>query len=285
MPAAHKTPIASVLGEPRDALARHTFIGGNFFMLRMMNRFRDELAVEALPHELDAAANATIRQLQTDTATVSISRAARSGEALEFDVTVRNLTGHKLPTGYPSRRAWLHVTVSDATGRTIFESGRVDERGAIAGNDNDADAQRYEPHYTEITRPEEIQIYETLMRGLDGRLTTGLLQGVSFVKDNRLLPRGFDKTTAADDIAVQGGARTDSDFGAEGDVVRYRVGGAGATGPLNVTATLRYQTIAFRWAENLRPYDALEPRRFIRYWEQMSAGSSVALANASARVP
>jgi hypothetical protein len=48
------TPIASVLGEPRAGFARHEFRGGNFFMLRMLNRYRDELGVEALPQELDA---------------------------------------------------------------------------------------------------------------------------------------------------------------------------------------------------------------------------------------
>ena len=39
------TPIASVLGAPRKGLARHTFVGGNFFMQRMLNRYRYELGV------------------------------------------------------------------------------------------------------------------------------------------------------------------------------------------------------------------------------------------------
>ena len=43
---------------------RHTFLGGNFFMLRMLNRYRTELGVEALPQELEAEAQATIAQLQ-----------------------------------------------------------------------------------------------------------------------------------------------------------------------------------------------------------------------------
>ena len=69
---------------------------------------------------------------------------------LDADVVVRNLTGHKLPTGYPSRRVWLHVTVRDAAGAVVFESGAVEPTGAIAGNDNDADRERVEPHYDEI---------------------------------------------------------------------------------------------------------------------------------------
>jgi len=61
MPDVEKAPIASVLGEPRERLARHTFIGGNFFMLRMLNRFRASLGVTAPAQELDASARATLR--------------------------------------------------------------------------------------------------------------------------------------------------------------------------------------------------------------------------------
>lgn len=284
MPSVASTPIASVLGEPRDALARHTFLGGNAFMLRMMNRFRDQLGVEALPHELDAAAHATVRQLQSDTATVSLLRTARTTTGLELDVAVRNLTGHKLPTGYPSRRVWLHVVVRDEANRTVFESGAIDRLGAIAGNDNDADALRYEPHYEEISRPDQVQVYESMMADMAGRLTTGLLNGVAFVKDNRLLPRGFDKQTASDDIAVRGTALNDADFGSDGDTVRYRIPLDRAGGTFRVDVALRYQTIAFRWAENLRKYDAPEPRRFVSFWDQMSESASVELVRSSAVV-
>ena len=38
--AAGPVRIASVLGDYRDSLSRHTFVGGNAFMLRMMNRYR-----------------------------------------------------------------------------------------------------------------------------------------------------------------------------------------------------------------------------------------------------
>ena len=49
------TRIASVLGEPRDAVSRHDFRGANFFMLSIFNRFRADLAVVAQPAELDNA--------------------------------------------------------------------------------------------------------------------------------------------------------------------------------------------------------------------------------------
>ena len=285
MPAvAEPMRISSVLGEEREGMGRHTFVGGNSFMLRMLNRYRDDLGVEALPVELDAAAAATLRQLERDTAKLTIERARQAEGALEIVVAVENRTGHKLPTGYPSRRAWIHLTVRDAQDRLVFESGRVAATGAIAGNDNDEDAIRFEPHHEEIRGADQVQIYEAILAGPDGAVTTGLLTATQYVKDNRLLPRGFDKATAGDDIAVRGVAYEDGDFGAARDRVRYLVGPGAMDGPYHVEVELRYQTIAFRWARNLNDYDAAEPRRFVRYYDAMSADSSVVLAAAAATI-
>ena len=195
------------------------------------------------------------------------------------------VTGHKFPTGYPSRRAWLHLTVRDANGSVVFESGAVNEKGMIGGNDNDTDPLTFEPHYEEIRRPDEVQVYESMMADPVGRLTTGLLQAVTFVKDNRLLPRGFDKRTAAPEVAVRGSAVDDSDFTDAGDRVRYRIDVGAANGPFTVAVELRYQPISFRWADNLRRYDAPEPRRFVSSFDAMSADSSVEVAQSSFLVP
>ena len=280
------TRISSVLGEERPGMGRHTFLGGNFFMLRMLNRYRDQLGVEAPPQELEAAAHATLAQLGRDTAVVSVDRASSSGGRLEVDVTVRNLTGHKLPTAYPSRRAWLHVTVRDAGDRLVFSSGEVTSAGLIRGNDNDADPGRVEPHYTEIAREDEVQIYESVMHDSRGAVTTGLLRATGYLKDNRLLPRGFDKASAARDIAVTGAALPDADFSAGGDRVRYVIATEGRTGPFRIDVELRYQPISFRWAQNLKAYDAEEePRRFLTFFDAMAAGSSAVLARTSASAP
>jgi hypothetical protein len=277
MPVVEQTPIASVLGPPRERLARHTFVGGNFLMQRMLNAHRQDLGVVAPASELDAAARATLRQLESDTATVSIARADVRDGRLEADVLVRNLTGHKLPTGYPSRRVWIHMTVRDARGDAVFESGAVAGSGAIQGNDNDTEAARYEPHYQEIRSADQVQIYETVMADADGRVTTGLLAATSFVKDNRLLPRGFDASTAHADIAVKGAAGQDADFNGDGDRIRYVVDVSRATGPYEIDVELRYQSIAFRWADNLRSYDAPEPQRFVSFYQGMAAASSTVL--------
>ena len=284
MPDVENTRITSVLGEPRERLARHTFLGGNFFMLRMLNRFRASLGVIAPAPELEAAAQATLRQLETDTATIAIGRAAVVDGRLEADVEIRNLTGHKLPTGYPSRRVWVHLVVRDAAGAPVFESGAVDAAGRIVANDNDADPRRFEPHYDEIRSADQVQIYEAVIAGRDGTPTTGLLTATQYVKDNRLLPRGFDKAKAEPDIAVHGEAVGDVTFRDAGDRVRYRVVVTGR-GPFTIEAALRYQPISFRWADNLRGYTASEPRRFVSYYDAMAASSSTVLVKAVATVP
>jgi len=283
MPAARQAPIASVLGEVRPQIARHVFVGGNFFMLRVLNRFRHELGVAALPQEFESAALRTVGFLQTETARLLVDSVAERGRRLDVAVTLENLSGHKLPTAYPSRRVWLRLAVRDAGGRVVFESGALEPDGSIRGNDNDADPKRYEPHFTEIRRADEVQIYESIMEDATGAPTTGLLSGVRYAKDNRLLPAGFDKATAPKEVAVVGGAAADGDFTGGGDRIRFLVDLGSAAGPFEVEAELWYQPVSYRWADNLRSYDSEETRRFGRYWSQMRDASAVRLARASAR--
>jgi hypothetical protein len=117
-----------------------------------------------------------------------------------------------------------------------------------------------------------------------GMPTTGLLTATAYLKDSRLLPAGFDKASAESDIKVVGRALDDDDFTGGGDRVRYSVDVAGSEGPFEVDVELRFQVIGYRWAENLKDYDAPEPNRFVRYYESMSAVSSERLASATATV-
>jgi len=285
MPAARQAPISSVLGQVRPEISRHVFVGGNFFMLRMLNRFRRELGVAALPQEFESAALRTAAFLEQETARLSIDGVERHGRRLEITLKLENLSGHKLPTAYPSRRVWLRLAVRDAAGAIVFESGALEPDGSIRGNDNDADPRRYEPHFAEITRPDEVQIYESIMEDASGIPTTGLLSAVRYAKDNRLLPLGFDKAAAPGEIAVVGEAAADVDFGGGGDRIGYRVDPGAARGPFTVEAELWYQPISYRWAENLRAYDADQTRRFGRYWTEMRHASAVRLARVAAQIP
>ena len=274
-------PIASIFGASRPPLAQHTFRGGNAFMLGILNKYRGELGVAALPQELDAAIKETRDYLGSAAARVAIDSPRITGGTLAFDVRVENLGGHKLPTAYPSRRAWLHVRVTDERGAVLFESGAPRADGSIVGNDNDEDPLKFEPHHPEITRADQVQIYESIMADRDGRPTTGLLRGARYAKDNRLLPHGFDKATADAEVAVHGDAEADSDFVGGSDRVAYRVDvGRARASRLRVEAALLYQSIGYRWADNLRAYDAAETQRFVRYYAESAAGATVTLASA-----
>jgi hypothetical protein len=275
------TRVAVTLGPFREEMGRHEFTGANFFMLRMLNKFRGELDVSALPAEFEAAAVRTTKSLQNSAAKVSVTGVRMEGGRLQADVSVENLGGHKFPTGYPSRRTWLHVTVRDRENRLVFESGALAADGSIRGNDNDADAARFEPHYAEIASPDQVQIYEDIMVGADGVPTTGLLRAVRFVKDNRLLPKGFDKRAVDAEIAPQGAAMDDADFTGGRDTVRYRIDTGGAPGPFVVAAELWFQPVSYRWANNLRPYKAMETERFVRYYDAMAPSSGLLIGRAS----
>jgi hypothetical protein len=274
--------VSSVLGEARDGLSRHAFIGGNAFMLRTLNRFRDELDVEAPGAELEATARLTEQQLRRDTAVVDVSDTRAIGDAIEFDVTVRNLTGHKFPTGYPARRAWLHVRVLADDGRPIFESGALSGTGAIVGNDNDGDGLAFEPHYDLIDRPDQVQIYESILGDAASRPTTGLLSAVQYLKDNRLLPRGFDKATADAQVGVFGAARDDETFTGGSDRVRYRVSRAGGQRWARIEVELTYQPIGYRWAHNLAGYGSTETATFLQFFRAMESGTATVVASATA---
>lgn len=273
------TPISSVWGQPREEVSRHTFKGANFFMQSMLNRYRDELGVEALPQEMDAAINRTIKHLQTKSAYISIINAEVIGNELIADVSIENHAGHKLPTAYPSRRVWIRFSVTDQNKNVLFESGAVMPDGSIAGNDNDQTDSLYEQHYSEITKEDQVQIYEAILVDPQDQVTTGLLTAIRYIKDNRILPKGFDKSTADEDIAVKGSAANDNNFAGGGDQIRYRIKLQDLNGPLKINATLYYQPIAHRWAQNLDSYKATETNKFVNYYNSMSEHSSVILTN------
>ena len=124
-----------------------------------------------------------------------------------------------------------------------------------------------------------MQIYEPILTDPKGAVTTVLLSASEYAKDNRLLPKGFDKATADHFIEVAGGALQDEDFTGGGDRVRYQVDVGRLAAPLIVEAELWYQPIGYRWAHNLSDQQADEIDRFISYFEAMADSSAAVLAS------
>lgn len=256
-------------GPPRSPFARHLFVGGNTYVLSMLSILGDELGVTASSDHFARKIDETLDQLQSRAASLTIEEVSAADSLLTLMVAVRSQAGHKLPTGFPARRVWLHVTVEDALGEVLFESGAANPDGSIVGNAHDADPAVHEPHYDEITAAEQVQIYEAVMEDVSRELTTGLLRAQGYRKDNRLLPAGFDKASAHDDVAVYGAAAADDDFTAGGDTVRYLIDLPNAAGELTVTVRLLYQSVGYRWADNLRRHDAPEITHFLDAYDAL----------------
>jgi hypothetical protein len=250
----------------RSPFAMHAFVGGNAYVLEILKTFGQELGVTASAEAFEATIKRTLAQLQTQTASITLDEVRRTGSRLTVEVTVENLAGHKFPTGFPSRRAWIHFVVEDSAGGVIFESGAFSSDGTIIGNDNDEDPSNFEQHYEAIVQESQVQIYEAILQDTENNVTTTLLEASRYLKDNRLTPSGFEKEAPYEDIAVRGGARDDKDFQGGGDHIQYVVDLGDAQGPYTVTVELLYQSIGYRWAANFQAHDAAEVNRFLDYY-------------------
>jgi hypothetical protein len=236
----------------RSPFGQHHYVGGNSFMVNLLKTNAADLGVTADATHMDATVSRTLAQLQQNTAVVTATASLTdTGDRLKVTVDVANLAGHKFPSGLPSRRAWLHVTVSDTGGNIVFESGKPLENGSIEGNDADTNLVDFEPHYDEITSSSQVQIYEPVMRNDDGEVTYTLLRAWEYIKDNRILPAGFDKNLAHPDIGVYGGAAGDADFKGGSDQIVYDLDVLSASGELTVTVELLFQTLSYPFIADL----------------------------------
>lgn len=268
MPQAEGKVRISIVGGPdgRSPFYQHLAVGGNTYVLRILESFGEDMEVTASSQQFAAQAAVVRDQLQQRTASIGLHNVQLSGSTLTAEVAVSTLVGHKFPTSFPSRRAWIHLVVQDANGEIVFESGTWQPDGSIVGNDNDMDPSAYEPHYNAINDPDQVQIYEAILANTDSQVTTTLLRAAAYLKDNRLLPAGLDKGALGPDIAVAGRALEDDDFAGGSDHVSYMAEVGEAQGPFTVRVELLYQAIGYRWAMNLRAYAGDEPARFSDYY-------------------
>jgi hypothetical protein len=251
----------------KNHFSQHHFVGGNVLMLNILQDNIETLGVSASTKKIAETRERTATLLQQQSAALTLIDGSVQGGRLTTTVVLESKVGHKFPTGFPSRRAWIHFTVQDGSGATIFESGGVGRDGTIAGDDGD-EKMSYEPHYDLITGQDQVQIYESVMRNTDGEVTFTLLRAAGYIKDNRLLPKGFDKLTAATDIGVKGEAATDNNFTGGSDLVTYQVPIASHSGPFKVTAELLYTTVSRSFMQDLGQDGSLtEVKRFVQFYD------------------
>lgn len=229
----------------RDNFAEHTFLGANTVMQDMLKNFSEELGVSddvtAADFEESIVRN---RAFLKTSASLELQNTSLVDNKINVDVKITNLTGHKLPSGYHSRRAYLHVLVIDSTGEVVYENGKIRADGSILGVSEDANPNSYELHYDKITSATQVQVYQGITGDANNDITHSLLAATQFLKDNRLTPAGFDKNSVPEDVAVKGVATTDNDFNNGTDTVSYEIAVDG-TAPYTTLVELRYQPLSF----------------------------------------
>ena len=216
--------------------------------------------------------------------------AAAHGRRLDVDVDVTSTTGHKLPTAYPSRRAWLHVAVTMRRGASCSSRAPCSPDGSIVGNDNDADARAFRAALSEIDeRRTRCRSTSRSWSIATTRVTTGLLRGVRYVKDNRLLPRGFDKAhgRARRRRAGRGCDRRRFRRRRRPRALPHRARRGGASAPLDAsTPSCSINRSAIAGPRICAATTRTETQRFARYYAETAAVSATSLrAQPSAVVP
>jgi hypothetical protein len=234
----------------RNNFGKHDFVGANKLMLDIFNNNKTQLGVVAATVDFNETIDKTQTMLNSSATISSVSQSLAADNNLNITLKINSATGHKLPSAYPSRRVVLHITVKDAANAIVFESGKVNANGSIVGVDADINRATFEPHYDLITSPDQVQVYEAIMGNNLNEVTYTLLRGMVYLKDNRILPTGFNKATAPNDIKVVGDALTDTNFVGGSDQITYRI--PNLTGSnYTVEAELVHQPLAYSFAQDL----------------------------------
>ncbi len=252
--------------KPRAPFGRHSFVGANGLMTRILRDNAQELQVTAPRAAFNAALDQIDRFLKQQTAIIKIESADIHDGILDINLLVQNQCGHKLPTAYPSRRVWVRLEVTDSSGVKHFSSGTFNDDGElIDGDGNPLPSERARgpvlPHFTTIKDSAQVQIYEAIMADTKQNATFTLLRGATFLKDNRILPLGWSAEHPDGAATRSYGTDGDPDFAAGTDRIQYEIP-VNAKGNLQIEATLFYQVISPRHADELFQFDTPEVKTF-----------------------
>lgn len=240
--------------EGRSPFGLHHIAGGNVFMQKILKNNIEEIGITAEIQHFDSTLNRTLRLLQDLSLELTIDETHRTLDTLYIETKLKNLSGHKLPTGFPSRRVFIEITGTDEGGDTLFHSGKTNGMFELPQEDIP-----FEPHHAVIRSQGQVQIYEMVMGDVNGDLTTILEKGYSHLKDNRLPPTGFSTSHPVyDTVEIAGAALHDADFnrteGIEGsgsDIVIVHMPLGGYSGPVTVSVKVFYQTVSLKWLESM----------------------------------
>ena len=272
----------------RSNYRRHEHVGLNVFLLEMFDQFPQILGVDkndymtSADNGVDTAIENMIRQAQQESVTIDLKINSFSRSKVNATVEVKNLAGHRFPSGVAFRRAFIEFAVLDGD-REIWVSGKTNSVGVILDGDGQPlkteflpNRDSFQPHYQKISQQDQVQIYEELTQNAQHEFTTSFIHRVFSIKDNRLLPDGWRAANyfkkdgevlyeffQATDPHATG---DDPDYMDQGpnfkgkDSLVYDVTLPENSGNLSVRATLYYQAIPPYWLKQ-RFTDALATKR------------------------
>lgn len=220
---------------------RHDLSGANSFMLTVLKGEygaaldRSEEYQSGIDRAITMLQGAATIELQTDPVAVE-------GDSLGVSVRVTNLTGHKLPTGYPEgRRMWIELVALDALGMPFFVSGDYDDASATLNED------------TQLRKYESDHGIEGIGPGFH------LVQNNRIFTDTRIPPRGFVPDIDTAPVGRSYAVLPDSTLAHYDDASFLVPVPEGVIGPVQVRATLRYQTASRAYIEFLRDENSSGP--------------------------
>ncbi|MGE0681632.1 MAG: hypothetical protein AB7P69_12145 [Candidatus Binatia bacterium] len=208
-PTTHSLASKDITLTPRQTFGRHALHGVNLFLNAMFQQFPLLLGLRQLDYMVTSSAqpalitgqNSMLQMARQETAAVKITGLERNQKSLKATVLVTNKAGHYLPSGVGFRRAFLEVIVEDKDGKPLWASGRTNELGVIVegltntplpAENFSQNPRLYLPHYQQITRSDQAQIYQEVILDSAQDVTTSFLRRVQTVKDNRIRPKGYD---------------------------------------------------------------------------------------------
>jgi len=268
----------------RSPFALHELVGGNTTMLQLMKENKEALNITATDEQFDNTIANTFTLLQERSVDFNLEMLNQDVDSAYFLIDIINRAGHKFPSGYPARRAYLEfVATTMEEGDTLFQSGVIQEDYEVKGQTEET-----EPHFDMINSEDQVQIYELVLGDVNGEFTTVLERSHQALKDNRLAPLGFTTTHAAyDTTRIYGAALTDPNFnksngqqGTGGDKIRYHFPINGYEGLIKVEAKMFYQALPPKWMAPMFEESTPEIEVFRSMYESADL-SPVLIASAS----
>jgi len=265
----------------REPFGRHDFTGGNLFMLNLLNQNHESLQLNSGTEFLSQTIDRTRVMLTEKTVSLKIRETYLLDDSVYIKVAITNLAGHKFPTGFPSRRAYLEFIAINGED-TIFHSGKP---GSAALSNSQSD--KFEPHHEIIRNDQQAQIYEFVMGDTKGMVTTVLEKAYSPLKDNRMPPIGFDPLQMTDTIRVIGQAGQDPDYlnGSGEETILFIIPITKTTERTRLRVALHYETVPESWVHELfeKSENATEISRFKSLYEK-SGNRAIEIASDSSEL-